>query len=64
MKRSFKEGIYMLSSIKNIDKKFCLLVGMIFLILSLVTHISCFSFGFMSGIGVAGWMCLPDKENK
>ncbi len=54
----------MLNSIKNIDKKFCLLVGVVFLILSLVTHISCFTFGFMSGIGVAGWMCLPDKENK
>ena len=54
----------MLNSIKNIDKKFCLLVGVVFLILSLVTHISCFTFGFMSGIGVTGWMCLPDKENK
>ena len=48
----------------NIAKKFCLFVAIVFMILSLTTHISCFSFGFMAGIGLAGWMLLPDEKEK
>ena len=49
---------------ENIEKKFCLFIAFVFMILSLTTHISCFSFGFMVGIGLAGWMLLPDKKEK
>ena len=50
------------AKIYKIKKKFCLIVGILFLILSLITHTSCFTFGFISGIGLAGWKLLPDKE--
>lgn len=55
-----------MDKIKNIEKKFCLLIGFVGLILPLITHISLWSFGFISGLGFAGWMLLPDKskENK
>ena len=32
--------------------------------ITLTTHISCFNFGFMVGIGLAGWMLLPDKKKE
>ena len=53
-----------MDKVKNIERKFCLIIGVTFLILSLVTHISCFTFGFMSGICLAGWMLLPYKERE
>lgn len=51
-----------MDKIKNIEKKFCLMVGLFGLTLPLISHYSCWSFGFMSGLGIAGWMLLPDKE--
>lgn len=53
-----------MDKIKNIEKKFCLLIGFVGLILPLITHISLWSFGFISGLGFAGWMLLPDKNKK
>lgn len=51
-----------MDKIKNIKKKFCLFIGMLGLILPLITHISLWSFGFISGFGLAGWMLLPDEK--
>ena len=53
-----------MDKIKNVEKKFCLLIGFIGLILPLITHISLWSFGFISGLGFAGWMLLPDKSKE
>lgn len=53
-----------MDKIKNIEKKFCLLIGFTGLILSLITHISLWSFGFISGLGFTGWMLLPDKKGE
>lgn len=53
-----------MDKIKNIKKKFCLLMGFTFLMLPLITPCSYFSFGFVSGLGFAGWMLLPDEEDK
>ena len=50
-----------MDKIKNIKKNFCLFVGVLGLILPLITHISLWSFGFISGLGLAGWMLLPNK---
>lgn len=49
---------------KNIEKKFCLFIGMFFLFIPIIipTHELDFNFGFVSGLGFAGWMALPDKE--
>lgn len=44
-------------------KRFCLFIAVVFMILSLTT-VSCFSFGFMVGMGLAGWMLLPDRKEK
>ena len=51
-----------MDKIKNIEKKFCLLIGLVGLVLPVMFHISLWSFGFMSGLGLAGWMLLPDKK--
>ena len=51
-----------MDKIKNIEKKFCLFVGLVGLVLPVMFHISLWSFGFMSGLGLAGWMLLPDKK--
>lgn len=48
-----------MNKMRNIEKKFFLILGMFFLILSIATHVSCFTFGFMSGIGLTGWILLP-----
>lgn len=53
-----------MDKIKNIEKKFYLLIGFVGLILPLITHISLWSFGFISGLGFAGWMLLPDKNKE
>ena len=53
-----------MDKIKNVEKKFCLLIGFTGLILPLITHISLWSFGFISGLGFAGWMLLPDKNKE
>lgn len=50
--------------IDNIPRYSCLFIGLAFLLLSVITHISCFSFGFMSGIGFAGWMLLTNKNEE
>lgn len=54
-----------MNKIKNIEKKFCLLVGFVFLFLP-ICYAFCdtFSFqcGFTSGLGFAGAMLLPNKE--
>ena len=50
--------------IKNIKKKFCLFVGLVGLVLPVMFHISLWSFGFMSGLGLAGWMLLPDEKEE
>lgn len=49
--------------IKNIEKKFCLMIGLTGVVLPIITHISLWSFGFIAGLGFAGWMLLPDKSN-
>lgn len=51
-----------MSRIKNIKKKFCLFVGLVGLVLPVMFHISLWYFGFMSGLGLAGWMLLLDEE--
>lgn len=51
-----------MSEIKNLKKSFCLVIGIIGLVLPVITHLSLWSFGFMAGLGFAGWMLLPDKK--
>ena len=53
-----------MDKIKNIEKKFYLLIGFAGLILPVITHISLWSFGFISGLWFAGCMLLPDKSKK
>ena len=48
--------------IKNIEKKFCLFISLVGIVLPVMFHISLWSFGFMSGLGLAGWLLLPDKK--
>lgn len=52
--------------IRNIEKKFCLLSVFIGLILPLTnqTEVSLWTFGLVSGLGFAGWLLLPDKNNE
>lgn len=49
---------------KSIKKTFCLICGLFGLILPLITHISLWSFGFISGLGLAGWMLLSDDDKE
>lgn len=49
---------------KRIEKKFCLVIGLAGLILPLITHYSCWSFGFIGGLGLAGWMLLSDDKEE
>jgi len=51
-----------MSEIKSIKKCFCLVIGIIGVVLPVITHISLWSFGLMAGLGLAGWMLLPDKK--
>lgn len=52
-----------MDKIRNIEKKFCLFISLVGLVLPVMFHISLWSFGFMSGLGLAGWMLLPDKKD-
>lgn len=52
-----------MDKVKNFEKKACLIIGLFGLILPLLTHYSCWSFGFICGIGLAGWKLLPERIN-
>lgn len=50
--------------IKISKKEICLVMAVIGFILPIVTHLSLWSFGFLAGLGYAGWMCLSDDDKK
>ncbi len=43
-------------------KYFCLFIGVFFLLITFITHTSLFSFGFISGAGLVGYMLLNDEK--
>lgn len=54
----------MLDKIKNIEKKYSLLVFLFFTFIPMAVGLDydCWQFGFASGLGLAGYLLLPDKE--
>lgn len=52
-----------MNKIKNIEKKFCLIIGLFGLMLPIIANISCWSFGFIGGMGIAGWLLYPSNED-
>ena len=43
------------------EKKFCLFVAIAYALISLITHTSCFRYGFIVGAAFSGFLLLKDK---
>lgn len=48
--------------IKNLKKKFCLLIALIGSLIPMTTCVYDFNFNFLTGLGLIGWILLPDED--